>query len=300
MAIPSQSAMFYVVLKLVRDLPCFTRRQMKQLVCDTLRLSEAERNEKTGSGAPIYSSRVGWAISWLSDAKYVERTERATYRITNRGKEVLELGLSDKEFTALLRKDRLIVMSGAEPNAVIQSEDNESEQIRSPEEIMDETLQTMNTQLANSLISEILKVEGRQGDTFFEKLVTDLIEKMGYGEGRVTPASFDGGIDGIVTTDRLGFDPIKIQAKRYSMDNPVGRPEVQSFAGALGSTTRGAFITTSTFSLPAIDFAKNYPHATILLIDGRKLAQLMIEYNVGVSEERVIRIKRIDNDYFDI
>ena len=122
---------------------------------------------------------------------------------------------------------------------------------------------------------------------------------MGYGKGNVTSASNDRGIDGIIKTDPLGFNPILIQAKRYAKEHSVGRPEIQSFAGALGAVTRGAFITTSYFTQGAIEFAKSYPHADIVLIDGKKLTELMIQYNLGVSVERDIYIKRIDNDYFE-
>jgi len=297
MAIPSQSEMFYIVLELVKDLPSFTRGKAKEIVVESLKLSEAEQNEKTSSGVPIYGSRVGWAVSWLSDANYVERISYGTYRITERGKEVLNLNISRKDFTALLREDRLehmaIGVNEKESDVTVEQE-------KSPDELLDEAIKTINDQLANYLMTNIMRIEGRAGDTFFEKIVTDLIAKMGYGEGQVTKASKDAGIDGIITTDSLGFDPILIQAKRYSSGNTVGRPEVQAFAGALGAVTRGVFITTSTFSKDAVDFAKGYPHATIVLIDGKKLTELMIEYGVGVSEERSISIKHLDRDYFEI
>lgn len=304
MAIPSQSEMFYILLKLVKDLPEFSRGSAKELVCDHLSLSVPEQNETTSSGARIYESRAGWSVSWLFDAGYIERTGRSKYRITERGKDVLSQNLPLDDFTAQLRKDRLERIAQNEdvnPDSVdIVGEHSVSDNQKSPEEIIDETISTMNDQLSNELMDYILNIKGRQGDTFFERLVTDLIAKMGYGKGHVTSASNDAGIDGVITTDRLGFDPIMIQAKRYSPGNQVGRPEVQAFAGALGAVTRGVFITTSSFSQPAIEYAKSYPHATILLIDGKKLTELMIEYNIGVSDERAVTIKKIDSDYFDL
>ncbi len=302
MAIPSQSEMFYILLKLVKNLPEFSRGSAKELVCDQLALSISEQNETTSSGARIYESRVGWSVSWLFDAGYVERIGRAKYKITERGKEVLNQNLPLDDFTAQLRKDRLerIDQTISSDSADIVEESSVSENQKSPEEIIDEAISTMNDQLSNELMDYILNMVGRQGDTFFERLVTDLIAKMGYGKGHVTSASNDAGIDGVITTDRLGFDPIMIQAKRYSPGNQVGRPEVQAFAGALGAVTRGVFITTSSFSQPAIEYAKSYPHATILLIDGKKLTELMIEYNIGVSDERSVTIKKIDSDYFDL
>lgn len=134
---------------------------------------------------------------------------------------------------------------------------------------------------------------------FFEQLVVDLLEKMGYGKGQTTQFVNDGGIDGIITGDALGFDPIYTQAKRYAPGNLVGRPEMQAFAGALGAITRGAFITTSGFKPTAVEFAKSYPHATIVLIDGKRLADLMIRFNLGVAVEKTFEVKRIDIDYFE-
>ena len=297
----TQNEMFQLVLNLVKDLPEFTRGQAKQLVRDYLKLTDQEKNEKTSSNVPVFESRTGWAVSWLSDANYIERIRRATYRITDRGNEILANNLPLNEFVAQLKADRMKLVSSSEETSADTSFDEEiSDQVKSPDEILDETINKLNDQLANSLMSSILSIEGRVGDTFFEKLVTELVEKMGYGEGRVTPASNDNGIDGIITTDKLGFDPILIQAKRYALDHQVGRPEIQSFAGALGSVARGVFITTSSFSKPAIEFANGYPHATISLIDGKRLTELMIEYNLGVSEERTIRLKKLDSDYFDL
>ena len=298
--IPTQNEMFQLVLKLVKDLPEFNRSQAKQLVCEHLKLTDQEQNEKTSSGVPVFESRVGWSVSWLSDANYIDRIKRATYRITDRGNEIIAKKLPLDEFVAKLKNDRMkLVSSSEEESTDILPDDDSPDQVKSPEEILDEMIKKLNDQLANSLMSSILSIEGRTGDNFFEKLVTELVEKMGYGEGRVTSASNDNGIDGIITTDKLGFDPILIQAKRYALDHSVGRPEIQSFAGALGSVTRGVFITTSSFSRQAIEFANAYPHATISLIDGKKLTELMIEYNLGVSEERTIRLKKLDSDYFD-
>lgn len=122
---------------------------------------------------------------------------------------------------------------------------------------------------------------------------------MGYGQGRVTQYSNDGGIDGIVATDPLGFDPICTQAKRYDLAASIGRKEIQAFAGALGSVKRGAFVTTATFTANAKDYARAYPHADIALIDGKKLTQLMIGFGLGVSVDKEYVVKKVDYDYFE-
>lgn len=296
MRIPSQTEMFQFVLTTMSDYQQFSRGQAKNAVCERLNLSEEEQNQRTSSGVPIYESRTGWAVSWLAAAGYVKRISRGTYVITETGKRVLEENLSSAEFARKLQAE----INNQNQNEGEQfAEQEDSINNISPMEQIDLSVKEMHNQLSHELMEAIMSVEGRAGDTFFEKIVTDLLEKMGYGKGSVTPASGDGGIDGIIKTDPLGFNPILIQAKRYKRDHSVGRPEMQSFAGALGAVTRGAFITTSYFSPGAIEFAKSYPHSDIVLIDGKKLTELMIQYNLGVSIERDISIKRIDNDYFE-
>ncbi|MCM1538135.1 MAG: restriction endonuclease [bacterium] len=295
MAVPSQTEMFQIVLKIMSEYPQFSRRQAKNAVCDKLRLSVEEQNQNTSSGVPIYESRTGWAVSWLCDAGYIERVRRGTYVITEKGRGILCENLETGEFARRLQIER---------NSHVQNEEESSEQSGflsdiSPMEQIDTIMREMHNQLSHEIMNAIMAVEGRAGDTFFERIVTDLLEKMGYGEGVVTATSNDGGIDGIIKTDPLGFNPILIQAKRYAPDHSVRRPEIQAFAGALGAVTRGAFITTSCFSRGAIECAKGYPHADIVLIDGKKLTELMIQYNLGVSVEREIHIKRFDSDYFE-
>lgn len=161
--------------------------------------------------------------------------------------------------------------------------------------MIEDSIEEINSSLADELLDTILDKDPR----FFEDLIVDLLVKMGYGQGRATQYVSDSGIDGIITTDALGFDPIYTQAKRYAKDHRVGRPELQAFAGALGNVARGVFITTSSFNSSAVDFASRYPHATIVLIDGQKLSELMIKYDLGVTIERSFQVKRLDIDYFE-
>ena len=260
MAIPSQTEMMKYLLEIMANHAEFSRRQAKAEVCMRLNLTRDEQAQKTSSGALVYESRAGWSISWLSDAGYITRLRRGVYTISEAGKAVLTRHLTQDEFAAQLRADRnarLQDTSSTEGTMAIETDENDM----SPMEVLDSTLQELQDQLAHELMDSIMSIEGRPGDTFFEKVVTDLLEKMGYGKGSVTQASNDAGIDGIIKTDPLGFNPILIQAKRYSLDRVVGRPEIQGFAGALGAVTRGAFITTSRFAIPAVQFAATYPHA---------------------------------------
>ena len=274
----------------------FSRRDASSVVCTKLQLSDEEQDRKTSSGVPIYESRTGWAVTWLYDAGCLARVGRGTYAITEEGTSILGENLTAGEFAKRLR-EKINSQTPEGGEQVVEQEALVSD--TSPMEHLDMIVKEMNSQLSHEIMDAIMSVEGRAGDTFFEKIVTDLLEKMGYGKGSVTPASNDGGIDGIIKTDPLGFNPIPIQAKRYTKDHKVGRSEIQSFVGALGAVTRGAFITTSYFTQEAITFAQNYPHADIILINREKLTELMIRYNLGVSVERDIYIKRIDSDYFE-
>lgn len=168
----------------------------------------------------------------------------------------------------------------------------------SPEETLDRAIQTINTELA----SELLETIKAKSPAFFEQLVVDLMLAMGYGgsvvdAGKAFQTTGDGGIDGVIKEDRLGLSNIYLQAKRW--EGTVGRPLIQAFAGALMGrhATRGVFITTSKFSSEAIEYAKHLPQP-IILIDGEKLVQLMIEYNVGVTTRQTYEVKRLDLDYF--
>lgn len=296
MGIPSQTEMMKFVLETMSEYPQFSRSQAKSAVCEKLNLSVEEQDQKTSSGVLIHESRTGWAITWLYDAGYIARVGRGIYAITEKGRGILGENLSTGEFARRLRTE-INHQVQSEGEQIIEQEELLSD--TSPMERLDAIVKEMHSQLSHEIMNAIMSVEGRAGDSFFERIVTDLLEKMGYGKGTVTSASNDRGIDGIIKTDPLGFNPILIQAKRYAKEHSVGRPEIQSFAGALGAVTRGAFITTSFFTQGAIEFAKSYPHADIVLIDGKKLTELMIQYNLGVSVERDIYIKRIDNDYFE-
>ena len=214
--------------------------------------------------------------------------------ITERGKALLSSGevitnalLEEKypEFAEFRRKktlDKVIDVT----DAVLAEE--------TPQEVLDRVYGTINEQLADDLLVEIMG----QSAKFFEILVVDLMKAMNYGDGFVTKLSGDDGIDGIVHEDKLGFNLIYIQAKRWNPNTTIGKPEIQKFAGAMmgpPKVEKGLFITTAKFSHGAKDYA-NAQH--IILVDGKKLTELMIEHELGVSTQKSYRIKRIDTDYF--
>lgn len=295
MSILTQTEMFPIVLKYMADGETRTNKQIKSEIVDSLRLSDDELAMKTSTGAPTCSNRVGWAIQHLQRAKLLNRVDRGVYQISEEGRELSSTDLNPNEFASHVRS----LISERDPWNAGSKEEQESssapDEDISPEESIDAAIRSLNASLAEELLNLIMSMSPE----FFENLVVDLLVKMGYGTGKVTQRSNDKGIDGIITTDALGFDPIYTQAKRYNPDNKVGRPEIQAFAGALGHFTRGIFITTSSFANNAVEYAKSYPHATIVLIDGMRLANLMIAYDLGVSTEHEYKVKRIDIDYFE-
>lgn len=300
MAIPSQTDMFWIVLDLMKDGESRSRKEINQSVRESLSLSEDDCHAKTDSGKPVYESRAGWSISYLSRAKLVDRVSRGVYRINDAGRELLATEMKGSDFSHELTRiisevDPWNIGSDSEEKEPLPSlESQQSPTMKSPQEQIEDLASEMNNSLGDELLAMIMD----KPPAFFEQVVVDLLEKMGYGKGQVTSYTNDGGIDGLVTTDELGFRPIYTQAKRNAPDNTIGRQTLQSFVGALNGAQDGVFITTSSFKKTAIEYAKNYPGATIALIDGRRLTDLMIKYGLGVTTESTVEIKRIDSDYF--
>jgi restriction system protein len=279
-----------------------TTREAVRALADTFHLSEPERAQLLPSGQqPVVDNRVNWAVSYLTHAGILERTRRGVFRIMPRGMQALQQRPSRidikflsqypefNEFKEGSRKDR----NGHQP-----SEPLEPAVQQTPEELLEYGYQRIRQELAQELVARLKTCP----PTFFERLVVELLVKMGYGgsrkdAGQAVGRSGDEGIDGIIKEDRLGLDTIYIQAKRWQ--GVVGRPEIHRFAGALlgQRAHKGIFITTSEFSREARDYASNID-SKIVLIDGEQLAQMMIDHDVGVSRASVYEIKKIDSDYF--
>ena len=297
MPIPKFNELFNDVLELLSDKNEYKTRDVKEILSKKLDLTDEERQQLIPSGTePIIKNRIGWSITSLKKAGYVESKKWGSVNIT-------DLGLKEHENNPDITIDHLMkipsyqeYMNGSSTEVI--EEPGES----TPEEEIEASFSQINKKLAGELLENILNND----PIFFERLVLDLLLKMGYGDfrenaGETTSPTNDGGIDGIISQDRLGLDKIAIQAKRYS-ENVIGRPILQNFAGALlgMGLTKGVFITTSTFTKGAIEYATNQANLTIILIDGDKLADLMIEYNVGTFTSHTYEIKRIDSDYFNI
>lgn len=298
MAIPGYQDLMLPLLKLVSDGKEHSLREIIERLAEEFNLSEEDRNEFLPSGRQrVFDSRVNWAKTYLSKAGLLESPKRGYIKISKIGKQFLADNpyldkLTDKDLMQF-ESFREFISRGNKKNIVLHI-DSET-----PTEIIEQKIQEVNEALADELLRKIKNSSPK----FFEKLVIDLLLKMGYGGSEkemaeVVGKSGDEGIDGTIKEDKLGLDVIYIQAKRW--EGPVGRPEIQKFVGALAGkkAKKGVFFTTSTFT----DESKNYVshlEQKVVLIDGNKLADLMIKYNVGVSVEKIIEIKRIDSDYFE-
>jgi len=250
-------------------------------------------------GAKLFANRVAWGLAYLKMAELVESSKRSYYQITKMGKKILEKPPETISVRWLKDNTPFDTKKGSEPDRE-ESTHSETEVIEksTPDELIASGYRRIRQELKN----EILQMVKSASPSFFERLVIDLLMEMGYGtdddeSGIVTGKSGDGGIDGLIKQDKLGLERIYVQAKKW--ENPVGREEIQKFAGALQGrrAKKGVFITTSIFSQPASDYA-NAIETRIVLIDGDMLTDLMIDHNVGVSVKDTYTTKRIDSDYF--
>ena len=299
MAIPDYQQIMLPLLKLTEDKQAHSLRQLTESLVHHFNLTESEKSELLPSGKQLkFSNRVGWAIFHLKRGFLIDSPKRGLFKITDRGIDVINQNLSEISIKFLESFPDFSISKIAE-NTNKPTSLNESELIlRTPEELLDSSYQTLNQALADELIQTLKSCS----PAFFEELVVDVLVKMGYGgtrqdAGRAIGKSGDGGIDGIIKEDRLGLDIIYLQAKRW--EGTVGRPEIQKFAGALmgNSARKGVFITTSNFTNDASDYVKTIDRK-IILIDGVALAKLMIDYNVGVTTIATYEIKKVDLDYF--
>ena len=303
MAVPKYYDFFPAVMECLKDGKPHTSKETLDYCSKYFKLTQEDLNEKLQSGQTIVSNRIGWARTYLSKAGLIEKTQRGVYSLTQEGKKVAKGGCEKVTYDFLTRYSAFNDFA----NRTFNKKDNKQNKLEdvdneSPEELLEATINRLNASLADDLLDEIMKISPYS----FEKLVIDLLFEMGYGNPNdksdaVTAKTGDEGIDGIVSADKFGFDSIYIQAKQWKTDSTVSRPEIQKFLGALAGqgATKGIFITTAQFSKEAKAFADKQLHSKIILVDGQELAELMIEYNLGVSTQKTYEVKRIDTDYFN-
>jgi len=296
MAIPKLYDITAPLLQIYNDHEIHSRSDMAEHVSNHFNMTDEERRKlKPSGGETLINNRCGWARFELKKAGLLEQLTDKTYKITSSGLEILK-----SNPTEINRKFLMTIPTYSE-YVNKQKEGDEGEDIisatvdenASPEDLMNVGWKKYQKELESDILE---KVKSNHPD-FFEKLVVDLIQKMGYGKGTVTGKSGDGGIDGVIEGDKLGLELILLQAKRYQGTVPVG--DVKNFAGSLDSkkSKKGIFLTTSDFSHDAKKFVEDIS-SKIILINGKRLAELMFEHNVGFSSGVKMELKTIDEDYF--
>lgn len=300
MPIPDFQSLMLPLLKFTGDSQEHTMAEARDALAQKLSLSESETKELLPSGKQtIFGNRVAWSKVYLSQAGLLESPKRGVFKITTTGISVLK-NPPEKITIKFLEqfeefKEFRYERKGSKSE---KTSDLHPEQSNTPEEALEQAAESLKKELSQQLLKQIKQ----NSPEFFERLVVDLLVKMGYGgsikdAGQAIGQSGDEGIDGIIKEDKLGLDLIYIQAKRW--ESSVGRPELQKFVGALhGKRARkGVFITTSYFSQQAMDYV-NQVDPSIVLIDGERLVNLMLDHNLGVSVTNTIEIKKLDSDYF--
>ena len=304
MPIPDFQSIMLPLLKILADGKVYKYREIIEALAREFLVTEAERKEMLPSGQQeIFANRVGWAKTYLKKAGLIDSPQRATFVISEKGKEILSQNPAriDAKFLRQFPEFQEFNRVNKQNETItLESNLSTSDQEQNPEELLENSYQEIRQALATDLLFILRKLS----PDAFEKLVVELLVKMGYGgsirdAGKAVGKSGDQGIDGIIKEDRLGLDIIYIQAKRWADNNAVGRPEIQKFVGALAGqgAKKGIFITTSYFTQEALEYAPRN-EIKIVLIDGEELSQLMIDYNLGVSTQKIYEIKRIDHDYF--
>lgn len=314
MEIPSFYVFMLPILQILADGKEHTQKEVRDILIKQFKFDEEALNQTIPSGKQTtFHNRVYWALSYIKKATLISSHNRGIFKITAQGKKVLATNPQkiDAKFLRQFDEFNAFQHRGKNEKDKIQSGADEIAQSQTPEEQIENAYKLIKSTLADKLLNKIREVE----PSFFEKLVVELLVKMGYGgsqkdireafnkgQAEVTGKSGDEGIDGIIKEDKLGLDVIYIQAKRYKDGSTISRKEIQSFAGALDGkgAKKGVFITTSDFSKEARNYAKDIKSdKKIIVIDGNMLAELMIGHDLGVKLEYKYELKKLDGDYFE-
>lgn len=282
-----------------------TRRTIVDPVADHFGLSAAERAHTIPSGARTVGNRSGWAMTFLTKAGLIEKVARGQYRITDDGRRYL-VEYPDEIVVKDLRKQPGWKSAWGRDSSDEEGQEDsrilDDDSAIAPNELVEQGAAALRKELSQRLLTEVLN----QTPAFFEQLVLDVLLAMGYGGTRENAAahlgrSGDEGIDGVVNQDALGLDQIMVQAKRYAPDRPVGRQAVQAFIGSLAGqgVTRGVFITTSYFNENAAEFVLRGSNTKVVLVDGQRLIELMMQHHIGVRVKQTIELLELDQNYFD-
>jgi restriction system protein len=300
--IPDYQSIMLPLLRCISDNKEHRMRDVTDGLAKQLGVTEEEKKELLPSGAaPVFYNRTAWAKTYLKKAGLIDSPKQGVVVITQRGVDVLKKNPSSIDARFLRQFSEFLEFQGAKRvDEDIETEIIDDRSTETPEEALETAYQRIRKSLAQDILNKVMTLP----PAFFEKLVVELLVKMGYGgsikdAGRAIGKSGDEGIDGTIKEDKLGLDIIYIQAKRWQPGNIVGRPELQKFVGALAGqgAKKGIFITTSSFTREALEYSpKN--ETKIVLIDGQQLSQFMIDHNLGVTTVNSYEVKRMDSDYF--
>ena len=288
--LPKFHETFNPILDILSDGKIIHVRELQKKVIEKYysHLSPELLNQKTKSGDILIYNRIAWGKSYLKKGGYIMFPERGMVQITDKGKaQKKELKLSEIEdnsdFLEFYTEEK---EKGISKNTEIKNS--------TPQDLIDTGFTEIESQVKNDLLDKLKTID----PYYFEKVILILLKKMGYGDFTETSKSGDGGIDGIINEDKLGLDKIYIQAKRYG-ESKVREKEIRNFIGAMsGDTSKGVFVTTSTFDIGAVKKAQD-AHHRIILIEGSKLVDLMHQYNVGIQIKATYEVKELDEDFFE-
>lgn len=293
-------------LKILKDGSVMRARDLRIPLAEHFNLTDAEMNAWYPSGnGEIFLDRISWALSYLFIAGLVEKPKRGDYRISEKGLTMIS-SCTDEQINEYI-KTAVNAKSQKKYSKTKDEIINLSDSINNDELTPQESLDNSFNNIKQSIQSEILTTILGKKPQEFERLVVKLLQAMGYGgeiknSGMVTKLSNDGGIDGVIKEDILGFNHISIQAKRYALDNNVGRNEVQSFVGAVAGTPskKGVFITTSDFTKGAMEYVESLNGSpTIILINGHQLTDYIYDFGLGLQTEKIFKVMKMDMDYWD-
>jgi len=284
------------ILKVLQSGKILTMQELSvELQLNYFDLTEEEKKETVSNGYSRFFDRVSWGRTYLKKAGLLEQPERSRVKITKEGIKVISSEIKAIDVNFLNHYPSFIAfLAGGKQKTKEEIGEAVIKQF-SPQDMIDIGFQDIQDTLKSDLLEKLCNTN----PYFFEKVVLILFQKMGYGDFQETPKSGDGGIDGIISQDKLGLEKIYIQAKRYSDDNKVREPAIRNFIGAMSrDVSKGIFVTTSNFDEAAVKKAKDANHK-IILIDGEKLTELMIKNSVGVQIKTSYDVKELDNDFFE-
>ena len=304
MTIPDYQTLMRPILELAADQEVSISIAEKHII-EIFSISNQEASELLPSGKErVVRNRVGWAKTYLSKAGLLQSSRRGWFSATDLGRKIIADSPTSIDVKFLMNfdsfRDFRQVSSGNTVDNVALPTDNAVTQRATPEEVVETAYKAFLQSLRADLLDRVLL----NSPAFFEQVIVELLVAMGYGGSRRDASehlgrSGDGGIDGVIKEDVLGLDRVYVQAKRYARGTVIGRPDIQGFVGSLVGfgATKGVFVTTSGFSTQAVEYAARIPQR-VILIDGDRLTDLMVQYDVGVRTGRVLAFKRLDEDFF--